>query len=226
MTRAADRPLLPALFAMTFVTGVVDAVSYLGLGHVFTANMTGNVVLLGFAVAGTSGFSIGLSLTALLGFMAGAVAGGRLGLRRGEDRHRWLLVAIAIELGFTAAATLISIGVHPDDRALATYATIVVLAVGMGLRNATVRRLAVPDMTTTVLTMTITGLAAESAPGSGERRRTVRRVGSIALMGLGALVGALLVRTSVAAALALAVAALLATAAVHLAQRPAAAPTA
>lgn len=226
MTRAADRPLLPALFAMTFVTGVVDAVSYLGLGHVFTANMTGNVVLLGFAVAGTSGFSIGLSLTALLGFMAGAVAGGRLGLRRGEDRHRWLLVAIAIELGFTAAATLISIGVHPDDRALATYATIVVLAVGMGLRNATVRRLAVPDMTTTVLTMTITGLAAESAPGSGERRRTVRRVGSIALMGLGALVGALLVRTSVAAALALAVAALLATAAVHLAQRPAAPPTA
>jgi uncharacterized membrane protein YoaK (UPF0700 family) len=52
---ATDRdpvPLLMALMALTAVSGLVDAVSYLGLGHVFTANMTGNVVVLGFAAAG------------------------------------------------------------------------------------------------------------------------------------------------------------------------------
>ena len=53
-----DLPLLYALTSLTVVSGLVDAVSYLGLGHVFTANMTGNVVLLGFATAGAPGFSV------------------------------------------------------------------------------------------------------------------------------------------------------------------------
>src|SRR5262249_15723409 len=74
-----ERPLLVALLALTFVTGIVDAVSYLGLGHVFTANMTGNVVLLGFAVAGASGLSVPRSSLSLLGFLAGAVCGGAPG---------------------------------------------------------------------------------------------------------------------------------------------------
>src|ERR1700742_1236078 len=71
---------LPAtLLALTLVTGVVDAVSFLGLGRVFTANMTGNVVLLGFAVAGAPGLSISRSLVSLAAFLAGAAIGGRLG---------------------------------------------------------------------------------------------------------------------------------------------------
>src|SRR5262249_59224931 len=73
----ADRQLLVVLLALTFVTGIVDAVSYLGLGHVFTANMTGNVVLLGFAVAGASGLSVTRSSLSLVAFLAGAVCGGR-----------------------------------------------------------------------------------------------------------------------------------------------------
>ena len=59
-------PLPPLLVAMTVVTGLVDAFSYLLLGHVFVANMTGNVVFLGFAVAGAPGFSIAASLVALV----------------------------------------------------------------------------------------------------------------------------------------------------------------
>src|ERR1700759_1303975 len=66
------------LLVMTSVTGIVDAVSYLALGHVFTANMTGNVVLLGFAVAGVSGLSATRSLAALFCFFGGAIFGGRV----------------------------------------------------------------------------------------------------------------------------------------------------
>jgi uncharacterized membrane protein YoaK (UPF0700 family) len=59
--------------ALTAISGLVDAVSYLGLGHVFTANMTGNVVVLGFAFARAPGFTIPATLTSLLAFLAGAV---------------------------------------------------------------------------------------------------------------------------------------------------------
>ena len=65
-----------ALLGMTAVTGLVDAVSFLSLGRVFTANMTGNIVLLAFATAHVSGLSIARSLTALLGFLVGALLGG------------------------------------------------------------------------------------------------------------------------------------------------------
>src|ERR1700737_808294 len=73
----AQRHLLPLLLVMTVVTGVVDAVSILRLGHVFVANMTGNIVFLGFALAGASGFSVVASLVALGAFLAGAGVGGR-----------------------------------------------------------------------------------------------------------------------------------------------------
>src|SRR3954471_14297728 len=71
-------PLPPLLLGLTLVTGLVDAFSYLLLGHVFVANMTGNVVFLGFSLAGASGFSATSSLLALAAFVAGAVLGGRL----------------------------------------------------------------------------------------------------------------------------------------------------
>jgi uncharacterized membrane protein YoaK (UPF0700 family) len=97
------------LLALTFTTGLVDGVSYLGLGHVFSANMTGNVVLLGFGIAG------GYRLPVLAPIVA-------------------------------------------------------LLALAMGVRNATVRKIAVPDLTTTVLTMTLTGLAADSRLAGGDGR--------------------------------------------------------
>ncbi len=53
------------LVAMTMVTGLIDAFSFLVLGHIFVANMTGNVVFLAFALAGASGFSIPACLVAL-----------------------------------------------------------------------------------------------------------------------------------------------------------------
>jgi uncharacterized membrane protein YoaK (UPF0700 family) len=77
-----------ALLGMTAVTGLVDAVSFLSLGRVFTANMTGNIVLLAFATAHVPGLSIARSLTALLAFLVGATLGGRV-MARQAPIHRF-----------------------------------------------------------------------------------------------------------------------------------------
>lgn len=172
--------LPPLLVVLTFVTGVVDAVSYLGLGRVFVANMTGNVVFLGFALAGDRALSAAASLTAGAAFFAGAAAGGRLVSRVAHPvRLFTLLVA--------AHAVLVAVAMGACAADVSRYVPIVLLALGMGLQNAVVRKLAVPDLTTTVLTLTVTGLAADR-PGPA----TVRRVLSVAAMFAGALVGGLL----------------------------------
>jgi Protein of unknown function (DUF1275) len=99
-----SRPLLGLLLAMTLATGPVDAASYLGLGHVFVANMTGTVVLLGFALAGAAGLSPSTQLVALLAFLAAAGAGGRLAARAGRRLRAWLLAETT--LGDSAAGVL------------------------------------------------------------------------------------------------------------------------
>ncbi|WAL76230.1 YoaK family protein [Kitasatospora sp. YST-16] len=149
-----------ALYGLTVVSGLIDAVSYLGLGHVFAANMTGNVVVVGFALAGAPGFSVLGSITSLAAFLLGAALGGRLT----AGRLRPALVA-ETALHLAAAAVVFGAGTGGDVQ----YPVIALLALAMGLRNATVRSLGVPDLTTTVLTMTLTGLAAE--PRSPRRRR-------------------------------------------------------
>ena len=80
-------PLTLSLLALTFTTGLIDAASYLGLGHVFTANMTGNVVLLGFGIAGAAGLPVLSPLVSLAAFLLGAVAGGMIAARIAERHH-------------------------------------------------------------------------------------------------------------------------------------------
>ncbi len=185
-----DGPLPPMLVAMTLVTGLVDAFSYLTLGHVFVANMTGNVVLLGFALVGAPGFSIAASLVAVASFMLGSLAGGRIGARFAANRGRQLSSGAAVHVVLLAAAViLVALSGRPIPSGY-HYALIVVLAIGMGVQNATARRLAVPDLTTTVLTLTITGLAADSALGGGTGSKAGRRLVSVGTMLAGAVVGA------------------------------------
>jgi uncharacterized membrane protein YoaK (UPF0700 family) len=196
-----DDPLTAALLALTFVTGVIDAVSFLGLGRVLTAPMTGNVLFLAFAVAGAPGFSIARTLTSMLAFLVGASLGGRLGVwMAAATRRRWLLTVSVSETVLLLAAALASIGF---DMGTATpqshlYAVIVLTAVAMGLQTATVRRLAIPDLTTTVLTLTLTGLAADSSLSGGDNPRMGRRIASVLLMFAGAAVGTLLLRQGLA----------------------------
>ena len=190
----ASSPLVVALFGLTFVTGVIDAVSFLGLGHVFTANMTGNVVLLGFALGGTGDLSVGRSLAALVAFGSGSVAGGRLTNGRPRTPARHLLIAMygeAVLLSLAAGAALIPRG---DMAFVTVYLLIVLMAVAMGLRNAVVRKLAVPDLTTTVLTLTVSGLAADSRLAGSTSPRKGRRMLAILTMCGGAMVGTMLLR--------------------------------
>jgi uncharacterized membrane protein YoaK (UPF0700 family) len=203
-----DGPLPPLLLVLTMVTGLVDAVSYLELGHVFVANMTGNVVFLGFAAAGAPGLSAAASLAAIAAFLAGALAGGRLALRLAGHRGRLLAIASYIKVALVGAALVVSAtGRSYDDGAL-QYALIVLLALAMGVQNATVRRLGVSDLTTTVLTLTLTGLAADSALAGGTNPNVGRRLAATGTMLVGAAVGAFLIRyggvsAAIASALAL-----------------------
>jgi uncharacterized membrane protein YoaK (UPF0700 family) len=184
-------PLVVTLAALTVVSGFVDAVSFLGLGHVFTANMTGNVVLIGFAAAGAPGFSMAASGCALGAFVVGAVAGGRLG-RRIRPPRNLLLVAMVIEATCTAAAAVVAGTVPAIGSGWPRYTAIALLAGAVGLRNTAVRRVGVPDMSTTVLTSTLTGLASGSRLAGGTNPHAGLATTSVLSMFGGALIGALL----------------------------------
>ncbi|MBL1097718.1 YoaK family protein [Streptomyces coffeae] len=185
-------PLPPLMLTLTVVTGLVDAVSYLSLGHVFVANMTGNVVFLGFALAGADGLSAPASVVSMVAFLAGALAGGRFGTRFAAHRGRLLTLATALEAVLVAGAVIAVAASHGRVTTTVQYALIVLLGFAMGLQNAVARRLGVPDLTTTVLTLTLTGLAADSTPAGGSAPRPGRRILSVLAMFLGALVGAAL----------------------------------
>ncbi|MEV6057652.1 YoaK family protein [Streptomyces sp. NPDC052107] len=183
--------LLGVLTVLTMVTGLVDAISYLGLGHVFTANMTGNVVIIAFALVGAPGFSLPASVISLAAFVVGAVAAGRmeLALRR-RPRHHWLRACLAVEAGLLGAASAVAFALPSGG---VKYSVIALTALAMGMRNGTVRKLAVPDMTTTVLTLTVTGLAFDSSLAGGTNPRALRRVAAVVVMLAGALLGGWLV---------------------------------
>jgi uncharacterized membrane protein YoaK (UPF0700 family) len=189
---AAEESLPPLLVVLTIVTGVVDALAYLRLGHVFVANMTGNVVFLGFAAAGADGLSVPGSLLALACFLPGGIAAGRLAARLGDNRRRQLRVAATVEFALCAAAIAVAAVAGQHLGAGSRYALIGLMALAMGVQNATARRLAVVDLTTTVLTLTLTGIAADSWLGGGTGARTARRVTAVGAMLLGAFAGALL----------------------------------
>jgi uncharacterized membrane protein YoaK (UPF0700 family) len=197
-------PLL--LHIATTITGLIDAISYLALGHVFTANMTGNVVFLAFAVAGAPGLSIMRSLTALVAFFIGAMIGGRVATRLSKlVTPNWVTTALTMESALLLVATLAAINFRDSSgSSFQLYSIIVLTACAMGIRNATVRKMAIPDLTTTVLTLTITGLAADSRFAGGTSPRWRRRLLAVLLMFFGAAIGTLLLRRSLVLPLALA----------------------
>jgi uncharacterized membrane protein YoaK (UPF0700 family) len=158
--------------------------------------MTGNVVFLGFAAVGTPGFSVARVSVALAGFVVGAMLGGYLGAAMASvPRRRWLLTVAVVEAGLFFVATWVARGY---DRLTFTpvptlYVLILLTAVAMGLRTATVRRLAVPDLTTTVLTMTLTSLAADAALVGGRNPRLGWRLTAVLAIFAGSALGAVLV---------------------------------
>jgi len=200
----AEKAIVYALLGMTVVTGLVDAVSYLSLGRVFTANMTGNLLVLAFSTARVSGLSIARSLTALLSFLMGAIFGGRIMARAtAEAQIQFAVQTFLLEVVFLFAASFCAIGYrgHLLEDSFQMFALIALMALAMGTRSAAVRKLAIPDLTTTVLTLTITGIAADSSIANGNNPRVARRVASVVAMFLGAPLGAVIIRYSISAVL-------------------------
>lgn len=155
--------------------------------------MTGNIVFLGFGIAGAGGISIWASLTALGSFLVGSVGRGRIGARWSSDRGRHLAATTSTELLLVASALMVAALSTDHIGTGSGYAVVVLPATTMGVQNAAARKLAVADLTTTVLTMTLTGLAADTALAGGQGSKPGRRLLSVAAMLLGALIGGVLV---------------------------------
>jgi uncharacterized membrane protein YoaK (UPF0700 family) len=198
----SERVLYGSLYCLTFVTGLVDAGSYVAMGHVFIANMTGNVVFLGFAFGGVPGLSIAGSATALGFAIAGGLLAGRLDSFYGKrPRNLWLAAAFGIETLLLFGAMMVSCYLDPRGEpqiSTGLYGIIALSALGLGVRNGTVRRLAVPELTTTVLTLTIAALGFDFSLRPGSNARWRRRVGSVLMMFFGAFVGVELLKYSLA----------------------------
>jgi uncharacterized membrane protein YoaK (UPF0700 family) len=186
-------PLLPMLLGLTVVSGLVDAYSFLEMGHIFVANVTGDVLFIAFGLAGAQGFSALAALITLAVFFVGALLGGRIFTYFGLHRGHLLAIVAAIETTLFAIATGLAATVDGRPVDGDKYTLIVLLALAMGLQNAMAFKLAVPGLTTSVLTQAITGISAESplAGGSGSHMGT--RIASTLSLFVGALIGALLI---------------------------------
>lgn len=186
----AARLHLVLMLALTFSTGLVDAVGYLGLDRVFTGNMTGNVVILGMALTGADDLPVLGPALALVGFMAGAALGGRVlrTARPGWTNRTTVLFGAVGTVMLIVGGLLLGFSSRLTDAGIVTTTT--VLGAAMGVQAATARFLAVKDVTTVVVTSTITGLAADSVLGSGQGGGSARRAGAVVLILLGALLGA------------------------------------
>ena len=201
---ASDRMHLALMLILTFSTGIVDAVGYLGLDRVFTGNMTGNVVILGMGLMGADGLPVLGPVVALGGFMAGAAVAGRaLRGRAGWSSRSTALLGV---VGGVMAALALTVLLVPELPHVLAVSVTCVLGAVMGLQAAVARVIAVKDVTTVVVTSTITGLAADSVLGSGAARAagggSGRRFLAVVLILAGAGAGALLLRIDLAAGLA------------------------
>jgi uncharacterized membrane protein YoaK (UPF0700 family) len=174
---------IAALLGLTFVTGLIDAASVLGIGHVFVANMTGNVVFIGFSLLGEGKVSLLDATLAIPCFMLGALLGGKLGRGAVLGRLRVGFALDALGLFLAAGASLVGMSNQP---------IVALLSAAMGLRTALVRAIGVPDLPTTVLTLTLAGVGADSTWAGGNNLRWKRRLAAVAVLLFGACLGALL----------------------------------
>jgi uncharacterized membrane protein YoaK (UPF0700 family) len=202
-----DAALTVAMLTMTFSTGVVDAASYLGLHRVFTANMTGNVVFIGLGLGGGSSAGIPVLRSALAfgGFLVGAALAGRAQRRAPRDVRaaRSTIILFGVVAGLLAVLA-VWFGIStPTGSTLNVL--IVVFGGAMGSQAGAARRIGVTDVSTVVITSTAAALAGESWFGSGRANgKTPRRLTAVLAMGIGAFVGAMLLRIQIAVPLGLA----------------------
>ncbi|NUK00088.1 YoaK family protein [Streptomyces lunaelactis] len=187
--------LTSVMAVLTLATGMVEAVSLLALGPVFTAMQTGNVLFLGFALIGEGGVSAVATSLSLGAFVVGNIVGARLESVMDAHGRRWFDIALFTEAALLAVAGFTAWGLDmadgpPSARHVVTTA---VVALAMGMRNVTAMRAKVPDMTTTVATRTITALVSgsplghDAAMGYGSGASGRRSIGVLTLFAGGIL---------------------------------------
>ncbi|BDB39982.1 YoaK family protein [Mycobacterium kiyosense] len=200
----SERLTVTALLLLTFVTGLADAVSVLVLGHVFVANMTGNVIFLGFWFAPNSNVDLTAALIAFVTFVAGTIVGGRLMRHFGDRTRPWLTAALGAESVLLAALSVLAgtgvFGYHDNTKLYLIGG----LAIAFGLQHSTARQFGIQELTTTVLTSTIVGLGGHSRLAGGIGSREKLRYSVVFTMCGGAVVGATITRFAVAPVLGLA----------------------
>ncbi|WP_326592941.1 YoaK family protein [Streptomyces sp. NBC_01294] len=194
--------LMPTLMiALTVVTGVVEAVSLLALGPVFTAMQTGNVLFLAFGAARVGNLPALAAAVSLAAFVLGVVCGARLEALAEARGKRWFITGLIVESGLIVAAAAAGWGLvphygSPTDRHLTVSA---ILALAMGLRNTTILRANLPGVPTTLVTRSMTAFLGGAAMGRGNvfgfgTSRWALRGLSVLAMFAGGFLGALLVR--------------------------------
>jgi uncharacterized membrane protein YoaK (UPF0700 family) len=195
-----DRAESPVLLALTFVTGLIDATSFLALGGVFSAMMTGNVVFLGLGLSGSVDSSVLGPLLAIAAFVLASAAAALLARRMSGPLfgHR---SSNAVEIGLLAAATCVA-AVTLDGGDAGAHATVVLLAAAMGWRTTNVRALRSINLPTAVLNLT---MSASSGAGPADAADLVSRSLGLVCLLAGAIVGGLLVQLDPWVPLALAV---------------------
>jgi uncharacterized membrane protein YoaK (UPF0700 family) len=210
----SQRLTITALLLLTFATGLVDAVSVLVLGHVFVANMTGNVIFLGFWLVPHSGVDMIAALVAFASFVAGTVLSGRLARHLNAKVRRWLVVTLGFEVVALVILSVLAGSGLLKYEGSGRLILIAGLAVVFGTQNVTARQFGVQELSTTVLTQTIVGIGFDSrlAGGTGDREKL--RYGVVLVMCSGAALGATLTLWTVAPVIAIAAAAVATSAAI------------
>ncbi|HEX4401414.1 MAG TPA: YoaK family protein [Galbitalea sp.] len=184
------------MLLFTVSTGVIDADSYLALDHVFTGNMTGNVLFIGFALAGVAGIPFVNNFLALLGFVVGTIIGGRivgLGHAKGFPRVSAVLLLVGGILAIAIATTWTVLG-HLDQPILLVLTFL--LASVMGSQVSAVKPIGNSDVTTIVVTNTLANLARDSTLAGGKHERWAPRLLAVLAMGVGAGIGAVIIHLS------------------------------
>ena len=190
----AEHSFTAGLLLLTASTGIIDAVSYLALDRVFTGNMTGNVLFIGFALVGVAGIPLLNNVIALLGFVVGSIVSGRIigrGHPKGLPPASAATLAVAAVVIVALGLTLVVTGDLPE---WALLIVTFVLASTMGAQVSAVKPIGNSDVTTIVVTNTVANLARDSRLAGGKGQAWLPRLLAIAAMGLGAAIGAGLIQ--------------------------------
>jgi uncharacterized membrane protein YoaK (UPF0700 family) len=190
-------PLTRTLLILTFVTGIVDVVSFLALGQVFAAMQTGNVIFLGLGVGGASGAPVVAPLVALGAFLVGGAAAALLA-RTATPAGDSLRLAMAAEIGLLGLAAVLAALLDVSPGEFAAYLLIAILSGAMGLRNTIARRIGDPNLATTVLNLTLGAFVSSTPTSIASEGELELRAAAIGAILAGAVVGALLLKASLA----------------------------